>query len=61
MKYVVNHPNHFQRRSLDEDEHEDTNAEDGLYIRITYAFLLGLIQYIVAIILEIMSIIFLNS
>lgn len=61
MKYVVNHPGHFKRRSLDEDDDANTVAEDGLYIRIFYAFLLGLIQYVVAIILEIMSIIFLNS
>ena len=61
MKYVVNHPAHFKRRSLDEDDHDDTDASDGQYIRLIYAFLLGLIQYIVAIILEIMSIIFLNS
>ena len=61
MKYVINHPDHFERRELDKDIYEETNRFDGKYTRITYAFLLGFIQYSIAVALEIMSIIFLNS
>lgn len=61
MKYVVNHPGHFMRRGLEDDDSERTSKEDGWYIRFTYAFLLGFIQYILTIILEVMTIIFLNS
>jgi hypothetical protein len=61
MKYTINHPDHFERRALDKDEHEGTNKEDGKYTRLTYGFLIGFIQYGIALCLEIMSIIFLNS
>lgn len=61
MKYVVNHPDHFKRKALEYDESEETNENDGWYIRITYAFLLGFVQYTLTIILEILTIIFLNS
>jgi len=29
MKYVVNHPGHFLRRELDEDDYGSTDADDG--------------------------------
>jgi len=61
MKYVVNHPSHFLRRRLDDDDSEKTSKEDGWYIRFFYAFLLGFIQYFLTIVLEIMTIIYLNS
>ena len=61
MKYVVNHPAHFLRRGLESDDSEKTSQEDGWYIRFIYAFLLGFIQYILTIILEVMTIVFLNS
>ena len=61
MKYVVNHPEHFLKRTLDEDDDEGTSKEDGHYIRYTYAFLIGFIQYILTIALEMMTIVFLNS
>merc|ERR1719231_147463 len=61
MKYVTNHPNHFKRRALDEDDHGSTTSEDGWYIRLFYAFMLGFIQYSVTIVLEVMTLIFLNS
>lgn len=61
MKYVVNHPNHFLRKSLELDDSERTSKEDGLYIRFIYAFMLGFIQYILTVILEIMTVIYLNS
>lgn len=61
MKYTINHPQHFERQALDKDEHEGTSKEDGKYTRLTYGFLIGFIQYSIALALEIMSIIFLNS
>lgn len=61
MKYVVNHPSHFMRKKLEEDDSEVTSQEDGWYTRFTYAFLLGFIQYILTVVLELMTIIFLNS
>lgn len=61
MKYVVNHPGHFKRRALADDIHEDTSPEDGWYIRFLYAFMLGFTQYFLTIILEFMTIIFINS
>lgn len=61
MKYVVNHPRHFLRRRLLEDDDPETEPEDGWYIRISYGFFLGFIQYILSVYLEIMTIIFLNS
>jgi hypothetical protein len=61
MKYTINHPEHFERRALEKDEFEGTSKEDGKYTRVTYGFLIGLIQYSIALALEIMSIIFLNS
>ena len=61
MKYVVNHPGHFKRRALEQDDSEKTSETDGWYIRFIYAFLLGFVQYFLTIILEVMTIIFLNS
>jgi len=61
MKYTINHPEHFERRALEKDEYEGTSKEDGKYTRLTYGFLIGFIQYGIALCLEIMSIIFLNS
>ena len=61
MKYVVNHPGHFKRRALDRDSIGSTDAEDGWYIRLTYAFLLGFIQFSLTLVLEVMTLIFLNS
>lgn len=61
MKYVVNHPSHFLRKALDQDDSDRTDSDDGWYIRYTYAFMLGFIQYILTVILEVMTIIFLNS
>lgn len=61
MKYVVNHPGHFKRRALADDIHEDTSPEDGWYIRFLYAFMLGFTQYFLTVILEFMTIIFINS
>jgi hypothetical protein len=61
MKYVVNHPSHFLRKGLEDDDSERTSKEDGWYIRYMYAFMLGFIQYFMTVILEIMTIIFLNS
>ena len=61
MKYVANHPDYFKRRELDEDTDEGTDSEDGWYIRVFYGFLLGFLQSSLAILLEIMTIIFLNS
>jgi hypothetical protein len=61
MKYVVNHPYHFQRRALDDDAFEGTSKESGWYIRYFYAFMLGFSQYFLTVILELMTIIFINS
>lgn len=61
MKYVTNHPYLFKRRELEEDESPLTSENDGWYTRITYAFLLGFIQYTSTILLEMMTIVFLNS
>lgn len=61
MKYTVNHPQYFERRALDADEHEGTSKDDGKYTRLTYGFMIGFIQYTIALALEIMSIIFLNG
>jgi hypothetical protein len=61
MKYVVNHPTHFLRRGLENDDSEATSKEDGWYIRFTYAFMLGFIQYFLTIVLEVMTIVYLNS
>lgn len=61
MKYVVNHPQHFLKRTLDDDDDDSTSKEDGHYIRYTYAFLIGFIQYGITIALEMMTIVFLNS
>jgi hypothetical protein len=61
MKYVVNHPTHFLRRGLEMDDSEATSKEDGWYIRFTYAFMLGFIQYFLTIVLEVMTIVYLNS
>lgn len=61
MKYVINHPQHFQKRTLDKDDDKSTSSQDGYYTRFTYAFLIGFIQYILTIALEMMTIVFLNS
>ena len=61
MKYVTNHPHHFKRRALESDSDDSTSEEDGWYIRLSYAFMLGFIQYTSTIVLELMTIIFLNS
>lgn len=61
MKYVVNHPDHFKRKKFSEDGDKNTSEEDGWYIRIVYAFLLGFIQYTLTVTLEIMTIVYLNS
>lgn len=61
MKYVCNHPHYFKRRALEDDDDEDTSPEDGWYIRVFYAFMLGFVQYTLSVILEVMTIIFLNS
>lgn len=61
MKYVTNHPEYFERKALDRDTSEATDKDDGKYTRLTYAFLLGFIQWSVAFSLEIMSVVFLNS
>jgi hypothetical protein len=61
MKYVCNHPHYFKRRALEDDDDEKTSEEDGWYIRVFYAFMLGFVQYFLSVVLEIMTIIFLNS
>ena len=44
MKYVINHPNNFRRILSDEDEDALNIYEkrEGLTLRVTYAFFLGL-------------------
>lgn len=61
MKYVANHPHYFKRRDLERDDSELTSEEDGWYIRLTYAYMIGLIQYSTTMVIEFMTIIFLNS
>lgn len=61
MKYTVNHPDYFERKALEKDKYDNTSATDGKYTRVTYGFLLGLVQWGIAFCLEIMSIIFLNA
>jgi len=71
MKYVVNHPYHFRRFDPAHDDKEQDKAEDadhteeelneGLYIRVFYAFMLGFIQTAIALVLEVLSIVYLNS
>lgn len=61
MKYTINHPRYFERAALDLDTSEITDRTDGKYTRILYGFMIGLIQWGIAVTLEIMSIIFLNS
>lgn len=61
MKYTINHPEYFERRALENDKYEGTSKDDGKYTRITYGFMIGFIQYGIALSLELMSIIFLNS
>jgi len=71
MKYVVNHPYHFRRFDPAHDDKEQDKAEDadhteeelneGLYIRVFYAFMLGFIQTAIAVVLELLSIVYLNS
>jgi len=72
MKYVVNHPYHFRRfdpahDELDDgdkakdDDHTEEELNEGLYIRVFYAFMLGFIQTAIALVLEVLSIVYLNS
>jgi hypothetical protein len=61
MKYTTNHPDYFERKALDFDASDKTDRDDGQLTRITYAFLIGFVQWGIAVSLEIMSIIFLNS
>lgn len=72
MKYVVRHPYSFRKFDLshDEQEHADDADDDimdedekneGLYIRVFYAFMLGFIQTWIGLVLEVMSILYLCS
>lgn len=61
MKFTINHPECFERRALDYDTSDKTDKDDGKYTRIIYAFCIGFIQWGIAVVLEIMSIFFLNS
>lgn len=61
MKYTINHPENFERRALDKDKSNKTGRTDGKYTRITYAFVLGFTQWAIAMTLELMSVVFLNS
>jgi len=67
MKYVVGHPYSFRKFDPgrdDDDEPEETDEEDkndGLYIRVFYAFMLGFIQTMIGLVLEAMSILYLCS
>lgn len=67
MKYVVNHPYSFRKFDPGHDEKEDKDddeledKDDGLYIRVLYAFMLGFIQTMIGIVLEVMSILYLCS
>lgn len=73
MKYVVHHPFAFRKfdpdfdeRQKDEDDEDDDLVDedvrnDGLYIRVSYAFFLGFFQTSIGILLEVMSIYYLCS
>lgn len=61
MKFTTNHPDYFERKRLDADDNDKTDKDDGQLTRITYAFLIGFVQWAIAVTLEIMTIIFLNS
>jgi hypothetical protein len=70
MKYVVNHPYSFRKFDPGEDEKEEdpegaeeesADADDGLYVRVLYAFLLGFLQTAMGLVLEVMSLLYLCS
>ena len=66
MKYVVNHPYSFRKfdpthEEDDEEEVEEEDKDDGLYIRVFYAFMLGFLQTMMGLVLEVMSIVYLCS
>jgi len=73
MKYVVHHPFAFRKfdpdydeKQKDEDEEDEDLIDedvrnDGLYIRVSYAFFLGFFQTSIGILLEVMSIYYLCS
>merc|ERR1719453_2839777 len=68
MKYVVSHPYSFRKFDPGHDEQDDDgkieseeDKNDGLYIRVFYAFMLGFIQTMIGLVLEAMSILYLCS
>lgn len=61
MKYTINHPEMFEREELGEAKDGLPDMYDGKYARMTYGFLIGFIQWSIAVTLEFMSIFFLNS
>ena len=69
MKYVVQHPFSFRKFDPDSDEFDDDDDEeydedkknDGLYLRVTFAFFFGFFQTALGILLEVMSILYLCS
>lgn len=67
MKYVVSHPYAFRKFDPNTDDDDDDEKDsfedrnDGLYIRVFYAFMLGFIQTWIGLVLEIMSILYLCS
>lgn len=68
MKYVVYHPFSFRKfdpsKDYSEDDHyelDEDKRNDGLYIRVTYAFFLGFFQTAMGVVLELMSIVYLCS
>lgn len=69
MKYVANHPYSFRKfdpshDEADSDDDQDQTEEelnDGLYIRVFYAFMLGFLQTAMGLVLEVMSILYLCS
>lgn len=69
MKYVVNHPYSFrkfdpnihEKEEDEEDEDDQADRDDGLYIRVFYAFMLGFLQTSMGLVLEVMSIYYLSA
>lgn len=67
MKYVVLNPysfrkfdpNHQDDYEEDELDMDEGSINDGLYTRVTYAFLFGLFQTAMGLLLEMMSIVYL--
>lgn len=67
MKYVACHPYMFrkfdpaidEKSQDDQDEIDDDKKNDGLYIRVSYAFFLGFFQTMIGLVLEGMSIYYL--